>query len=181
MFNLTTFYHAIYVSFAFSVLLFGGLAFRQTLTGIEVRRLQLGEDREAFLSPLAVLVTGCLGACTLSLAAVCFRVDDPSIYVYALPLVFAVQTLQIGLRTWFQQTNVKTRGVIVRAVLLGTIVGAPFETFRTVVVARELGWLQVTITTTADTELSFRIFRKSWPRFNGILERSSACTVKTDF
>jgi hypothetical protein len=178
-FSLATFYHASYVAFAFSCLLFGALAFRQVLDNLEVRRMQLGEDFDAFLSPVACCAITAMSAVVVLASFLCYRIEHPTIYAYAFPMVLAVQTVQFALRTLFQRTNLKTRGIVIRSVLFGRVVGAPYDDIRLVEVMPEMMWLRVEIHGDTGMLAVFRIFRFSGPALTRLLQRVCVCPVRT--
>ncbi len=178
-FSVETFYHAAYVAFAFGCLLFGALAFRQILDNLEVRRMQLGEDLVALLSPIATVVLLAMMSLVVATSFVCYSVQHPTVYAYAFPLVLGAQTLQFALRAVFQRVNLKTRGLVVRSVLFGRVVGAPYETIALIVVEREMGWERVSIYDGAGVVAVFRIFRHSTTRMLRVLERACQCPIQS--
>jgi hypothetical protein len=173
-------FHAMYVAFAFSCLLFGALAFRQVLDNLEVRRMALGEDRKAYLSPVGtiVLVAGIL--LTSVVAWITFSADEPSVYSYALPLVLAVQNIQLGLRLWFQRAQVKTRGLVIRPVVLGYVQAIPFEDMVSVLVEPLPLWTTIRIETQAKVAAHFRIFRASQAQLVAILGNACSCRIEIE-
>jgi hypothetical protein len=170
-------FHAIYVAFAFACLLFGALAFRQVLDNLEVRRLGMGEDREAYLSPAGsvALIGGVL--VTVVVAAIAYRTEHPTVYAYALPLVFVVQNVQLGLRLWFQRMQVKTRGLVVRPVVLGQIRAVLFDEVSSITVVPSRLWTTITVTYAAAEVVHFRIFRISQAHVVAMLGNSCVCPV----
>ncbi len=176
-FSVETFYHAAYVAFAFGCLMFGALAFRQILDNLEVRRMQLGEDLVALLSPIATIVLIGMTSFVVAVSFVCYSIQHPTVYAYAFPMVLGVQTLQFALRAAFQRVNLKTRGIVLRSVLFGRVIGAPYETITLIVVEHEVGWTRVTIHDGAGMVAVFRIFRHSTARMLRVLERACQCPI----
>lgn len=170
-------FHAMYVAFAFACLLFGALAFRQVLDNLEVKRLGMGEDREAYLSPEGSIVLAATIVVTTVVGAFAFQVDQPSVYAYALPLVFAVQNVQLGLRLWFQRMQVKTRGLVIRPVIVGQIQAVSFDDVTSVTVLPSTLWTTITVTYAIGEAVHFRIFRVSQTRVVTMLGNSCACPI----
>jgi hypothetical protein len=176
-FNVQTFYHAGYVAFAFGCLLFGALAFRQVLDNMEVRRLRLGEDLASFVSPIACIGLLSLAAFVILIAYPCYSSVRPTVYAYAFPLVLSVQALQLALRMYYQRVNLKTHGLVVRSVLFGKIVGAPYNTLTRVEVQAEALWIRVSLHDGTGVVVVFRIFRHSSARLLSVVKRSCNCPV----
>lgn len=172
------FFHACYVAFAFSCLLFGALAFRQTLENLTVRRLKAGEDRRAFLSAPSVLVILGLLIVNAIVALICYQVEEPTVYAYALPLVILVQNVQLTLRTFFQRTVAKTKALVVRSTLLERVRVASYGEIIGITFAYDLLWVTVTIDVLPDERISFRIFRGSAPALARILLTSCVCPIR---
>jgi len=173
----TIFLHASYVAFVFACLLFGALAYRQVLENLTVRRLKAGEDRRAFLSATSVLVLVALLAVNALLAWLCFRVEEPTVYAYALPLVMLVQNAQLAMRTVFQRTVAKTKALIVRSVLLERVRVASYADIIAVEFHYSWLWVQVTLDVLPDERVTFRIFRGSAPALSRILLASCICPI----
>lgn len=173
-FDWQTFFHAGYVAFVFSVLFFGALAFRQIVDNLEVKRLQLGEDRDSFLDAPAASVLGLGWLILLFLGPVIYLNVAPSIYSYALPLIVAVQLLQLSLRTFFQRMQVKTRGLVIRSLLFGEVKGFPFSDIVMIRFVQDRFWVDVRIGL-KNEEAGFRIFSFSAASLERMLEAS--CTA----
>ncbi|MEN9795898.1 MAG: hypothetical protein RLZZ150_875, partial [Bacteroidota bacterium] len=110
----TLFFHGAYVAFAFAVLLFGALAYRQVLDNLDMRRLKFGEERASYVSAPGILLAVGVALCTVLLMGVMYSKPHESIFLYALPLILLVQTTQMFLRVVFQRTRLTTQGILVR-------------------------------------------------------------------
>ena len=174
----TTLFHAAYVAFAFGVLFFGALAYRQILDNLELRRMRMGEDRDAFLSAPSVVVLIVLTILTIVLVGLSFNTPTPSIYQYALPLIIAVQTLQMALRIWFQRIAVKTRGIVVRSALFSSVKAVPYEEGIDIEMQREFVWTTVSIVRSPGDRVVFRIFTPSVPALRRVLEAWCDCQIR---
>lgn len=170
--NSTIFFHALYVGFAFSVLFFGALAFRQIMDAAEVRELQMGEDRDSFIDGAAAAVLVLSFLLVSIIGFLCYMMAPPSIYMYALPLVLAVQVFQLGLRMVFQRTLVKTKGLVVQAVLLHKHQIVLFHEILAIRLKSSGLWVTVRIAL-PNNEVVFRIFSVSAPSFQHLM--STAC------
>jgi hypothetical protein len=175
-FDWQTFFHAAYVAFVFAVLLFGALAFRQVVDDLEVRALQLGEDRESFLDAPVALVLGSAWILVCLITMVVFARLEPSIYGYALPLILTAQILQLTLRTVFQRTQVKTRGLIVRSILFHTVRPVPYGEIVMVRFVRHRFWVEVRVGL-KNEEVGFRIFSFSAPTLEHLFEASTSAPI----
>jgi len=175
-FDWTTFLHAGYVAFVFGVLFFGALAFRQVLDNLDVRRLQMGEDRDSFVDAAGGVVSAVALSFLLLLVIVCFGILQPSIYTYAIPLVLGVQWLQITLRILYQRTLVRTRGLVVRSVLFDRVRAVPFDEIVMVRFIRGRLWTEVRIGLPKE-EIGFRIFSFSASQLQRLIEGASTAPV----
>lgn len=176
--NIRIFFHAAYVAFAFGCLLFGALAYRQILENISVRRFKAGEDRRQFASAPATLALVGLLVANVFVALLCYDVDEPSIYIYALPLVLLVQNIQIALRIVFQRTVAKTRGIVVRSTLLERVRVAWYGEVIGIEFAYEPLWVKVTLDVLPEERITFRIFRGSAPALARILQAACVCPIR---
>ncbi len=173
-FDWQTFFHAGYVAFVFGVLFFGALAFRQIVDNLEVKRLQLGEDRDCFLDAPIAVVLGSAWLGVLLLGPVMYLNLPPSVYGYALPLIIGVQLLQLSLRTFYQRTQVKTRGLVVRSIMFDKVRGLPFAEIVMIRFIQDRFWVEVRIGL-QNEEAGFRIFSFSAATLERMLQAS--CTV----
>ncbi|MBM4178327.1 MAG: hypothetical protein FJ211_03215 [Ignavibacteria bacterium] len=150
-----------YVAFAFSCILFGGLAYRQVIDSLELRASKTGEDLELFFSAPGALysVVGIL--LFVPLAWLCYGYGEPSIWRYALPLIVLSQVLQLGARVYFQRLRLRTRALVVRYVLRSRITYIMYDHIVEVRTRRLPFWTVVTITSDDTSETTFRIFRFS--------------------
>ncbi len=170
--NTEIFIHATYVAFSFAILLYGALAYRQIVDNIQTRQLRMGEDRAAFVHAPFLVLSICGALLVVPLAIVCYTKLAPSVYTYALPLVGAVQVSQLLLRTLMQQTLIRTRGIIVRSILTGSVQSLRYENM--VVVRFIPHGMFVTICVGLQTrEVRFRIFWFSAKKLEGILATST--------
>ena len=175
--DVQTLYYSAYVAFVFAVLLFGALAFRQVLDDLELRRKRVGEDRRAFLDPIAVAVILAALILTLTIAFCVVQFHEPSVYWYALPLIVGAQSLQMAFRVWFQRLQVKTKGVVVRSVLFDRLKVTPFDELGDVELRYESWWVNVTLSTPSE-RVRFRIFRHSAPMLARMIHSSCGCDVR---
>ncbi|MBU3741321.1 MAG: hypothetical protein FGM24_03435 [Candidatus Kapabacteria bacterium] len=172
------FFHAAYVAFAFGCLLFGALAYRQLLENMAVRRVKAGEDRRHFTSAPATWILIALLAFNGIVAMLCYNVDEPSIYMYALPLVLLVQNIQIALRIRFQRTVAKTKGIVVRSTLLERVRVAWYGEVIDIKFAYEPLWVKVTLDVLPEERITFRIFRGSAPALAQILQAACVSPIR---
>ncbi|MCO6466225.1 MAG: hypothetical protein J5I53_06385 [Bradyrhizobiaceae bacterium] len=172
--TLDIFFHSCYVAFVFAVLFYGALVYRQILDGFEVKKLRMGEDRDAYVDGRSAWVVIVGVVILIPLSMLCYSTVSPSIYAFALPLVFFVQISQLAMRIFFQRTLVKTRGIVVRSVLFDRVKAAPFADVIAVRMIRHAFWVEVRIALPAN-EIGFRIF----PFSAASLERlfATACTA----
>lgn len=174
--TLEIFFHSAYVAFVFSVLYFGALIYRQIIDRMEVRKLQMGEDRDAYIDAVPAGLV-CLGIVVLvPLGILCYGVFTPSIYTYALPLVVGIQCVQLGLRTLFQRTLIKTRGLVVRSVLFDRVKAIPFADIIAVRLTSRTGWVDVRVSLPT-AEIGFRIFSFSAKALEQQLQRACGAPV----
>ncbi len=170
------FLHASYVAFVFTVLLFGALAYRQVLDNADVRRLQMGEDRDSFLDGPAALLLGLGLLALVPVCIYCYGIAGPSIYAYALPQVAFVQLLQLGLRLYFQRTLVRTKGLVVRSVLFDKVRPVPYADIVAVRLTAHKSWTHVVVSLPSE-EVGFRIFSASVPTLERLLAASTTAPV----
>lgn len=175
--DIQTLSYSAYVAFVFSVLFLGSLAFRQILDELAVQRLGMGEDREAYLDPLASMVVLAAFLLTMGIAAMVFCLAEPSIYIYALPLILGAQVLQMALRVRFQRSQVKTRGLVLRSVLFERVRSVAFDVIGDVEFRYHRIWIDVALAT-PDERLRFRIFRASAPALARLFRTSCGLTVR---
>jgi len=175
--DVQTLYFSLYVAFTFAVLLFGALAFRQVLDELDVRRRRVGEDRKAFLDPLPVTIVLAAFLVFLGVAALVMTIQEPTIYLYALPLIIGVQAAQLAFRVWFQRTQVKTLGIVVRSILFEKLSVVRFEDLGDVEFRHGKCWTLVAAST-PNERILFRIFRLSAPMLADMIRTSCGCDVR---
>ncbi len=176
IFDPTILAHASYVAFAFAVLFFGALAYRQVLDNLEVRRLALGEDRRMFHNAPATLAMILYAVVVAIVGWAAFSTSNPTVYRYSLPLIVGAQWVQISLRILLQPTMVKTGGIVLRPLLLGPNRGIRYVNIISVSFHRKLLWTEVTIFEATRGPATFRIFRFSDSTLE-LLLRSSTTAV----
>lgn len=154
----TLFLHGAYVAFAFAVLLFGALAYRQVLDNLDVRRLRFGEDRASYVSAPGILISTGASLCTVLLMGLLYSTPHESIFLYALPLIMLVQNAQMFLRVVFQRTRITTNGIIVRPLLRTALSAMHFDGMITVSFRSERLWTAVTVIHASHGPVTFRIF-----------------------
>lgn len=175
--DVQTLYYSAYVAFVFAVLLFGALAFRQVLDDLELRRKRVGEDRKAFLNPIAVAAILAAVLLTITIAFCVVRFHEPSIYWYSLPLIVGAQSLQMAFRVWFQRLQVKTKGIVVRSVLFDRLKVISFDEMGDVEFRYGSWWVNVTLSTPSE-RVRFRIFQHSAPMLARMIYTSCGCDVR---
>lgn len=154
----TVFQHGAYVAFAFSVLLFGALAFRQVLDDLELRRGRSGEDLLLLYSApgMLLVLAGLLVMVAVGLA--CYEAEPPTVFRYALPLVGGVQLLQIALRLHFQRTRLRTQSIVVRPIVRPGPIVVPYADITSVTLRDARLWITVRIEHGQGEAVAFRIF-----------------------
>ena len=175
-FDWQTFFHAGYVAFVFAVLFFGALAFRQIVDNLEVKRLQLGEDRDSFLQAPTILLLGGAWSVVLVVGPFLYVNISPTVYSYALPLILSVQLLQLTMRAFFQRTQVKTRGLVVRSLMFDKVRGLPFSDIVMIRFVQDRFWVDVRIGL-KNEEAGFRIFSFSAASLERMLEASCSAPI----
>lgn len=175
-FDWQTFFHAGYVAFVFAVLFFGALAFRQIVDNLEVKRLQLGEDRDSFLHAPTILLLGGAWSVVLVVGPFLYLNISPTVYSYALPLILSVQLLQLTMRAFFQRTQVKTRGLVVRSLMFDKVRGLPFSDIVMIRFVQDRFWVDVRIGL-KNEEAGFRIFSFSAASLERMLEASCSAPI----
>lgn len=154
----TVFQHGAYVAFAFAVLLFGALAFRQVLDDLELRRRRSGEDLLLLHSAPAVLLSLLGVLVTAGIGVICFNAQPPTVFRHALPLVGGVVMAQILLRVHFQRTRIRTQSIVVRPLVRPGPIVVPYDEITDVELRHARLWVTVQITHGQDQRVAFRIF-----------------------
>jgi hypothetical protein len=154
----TVFQHGAYVAFAFSVLLFGALAFRQVLDDLELRRRRSGEDLLLLYSAPGILLSLLGVLATVGIGIVCFSAQPPTVFRHALPLVGGVQMVQILLRLHFQRTRLRTQSIVVRPLVRPGPIVVPYDEITDVEFRRARFWVTVQLTHGQGQRVAFRIF-----------------------
>ncbi len=154
----TVFQHGAYVAFAFSVLLFGALAFRQVLDDLELRRRRCGEDLLLLISAPGMLLS-LLGVTATVLAGLyCYQTEPPTVFRYALPLVGGVQMTQIILRLYFQRTRLRTQSIVIRPIVRQGPIVIPYSDITGVEIRDARIWITVLVSHSQGEAVAFRIF-----------------------
>ncbi|MEY3386475.1 MAG: hypothetical protein RIR53_1286 [Bacteroidota bacterium] len=169
--------HGAYVAFAFSVLLFGALAFRQVLDNLELRRRRSGEDLLLLYSAPGILLSALGVMATVGVGMICYSIQPPTVFRYALPLVGGVQMTQILLRLHFQRTRVRTLALVVCPIVRSSPVVIPYVDMTGVELSRELLWTTVRVLHTQGEPVAFRIFTFQRARLEQRLRLSSTATI----
>lgn len=154
----TVFQHGAYVAFAFSVLLFGALAFRQVLDDLELRRRRSGEDLLLLYSAPGILLSLVGVLATVGIGMICYNTYPPTVFRYALPLVGGVQMTQILLRLHFQRTRLRTQSIVVRPLVRQGPVVVPYEEITEVEIRDARFWVKVQLAYGQGQHVAFRIF-----------------------
>lgn len=173
----TLFFHGAYVAFAFGVLLFGALAYRQVLDNLDMRRLKFGEERASYVSAPGILVASGVAVCAILLMGVLYSKPLASIFLYALPLIFMVQTAQMFLRVVFQRTRLTTQGVIVRPMLRSGQTVVHYDAMITVSFRSERICTAVTVIDAVHGPVTFRIFAFSVSPLERIIRANSHAEI----
>lgn len=166
--------HALYVGFVFAVLLGGALVFRLFIDRREIRLLEMGEDRTSYVDGAVACLLACCSLVLIPVFILCFSTNNPTVYIYALPIVLTMQLIQLLFRFYFQRTLVKTKGILVQSMLRRSVGVAPFDD---IVVVRFLPagvWVNVRLSL-PNNEVVFRIFSFSAPSLERLL--GTACTA----
>ena len=177
MVDWTLFFHGAYVAFAFGVLLFGALAYRQVLDNLDMRRLKFGEERASYVSAPGILLAVGVALCTVLLMGVMYSKPHESIFLYALPLILLVQTTQMFLRVVFQRTRLTTQGVLVRPLLRSGQTAVHYDAMITVSFRSERLWTAVTVIDAVHGPVTFRIFAFSVAPLEKILRANSRSEI----
>lgn len=154
----TVFQHGAYVAFAFSVLLFGALAFRQVLDDIELRRRRCGEDLLLLISAPGTLLALLGVAITIVVGLYCYQTEPPTVFRYALPLVGGVQMTQIILRLFFQRTRLRTQSIVIRPIVRQGPIVIPYSDITSVEISNARLWVSVQVSHSKGEPAAFRIF-----------------------
>jgi len=154
----TVFQHGAYVAFAFSVLLFGALAFRQVLDDLELRRRRSGEDLLLLYSAPGILLLLLGVVATIGVGVVCYGTQPPTVFRHALPLVGGVQITQIFLRLHFQRTRLRTQAIVIRPLVRPGPVVVPYGEITGVELRSARFWTTVQLTYGQGQRAGFRIF-----------------------
>jgi len=163
--NLSLLPYGVYVAFAFSCILFGGLAYRQVIDMLELRSSKTGEDLDLYISASGVIyaLVALLGLSVVAWMA--YGSDSPSIWLYALPLVGLAQLVQLCLRLYFQRMRVRTRAIVIRYVLRSGMLVIDYDSIQDVEFRTRTLWTEIRITTMHGEPAAFRIFRLSEQSF----------------
>lgn len=173
----TLFLHGAYVAFAFAVLLFGALAYRQVLDDLDLRRLRFGEDRASYVSAPGILVAVIAALCSVLVMGMLYSIAHESIFLYALPLIMLVQNAQMFLRVVFQRTRVTTQGIVVRPLLRTSVAAVHYDAMITVSFRSERVWTAVTVMDAAHGPVTFRIFAFAVRPLEQILRTNSRAEI----
>ncbi|MEN9282041.1 MAG: hypothetical protein RL594_976 [Bacteroidota bacterium] len=154
----TVFQHGAYVAFAFSVLLFGALAFRQILDDLEMRRQRSGEDLLLLYSAPGLLLLMLGVSLTVAVGVFCYSLQPPTVFRHALPLVGGVQMAQIYLRLHFQRTRLRTLAIVVRPIVRPGPIVLKYADIASVEFVDARLWTTVRLTGRQGQDVTFRIF-----------------------
>lgn len=150
-----------YVAFVFSVLLFGGLAYRQINDLLDLRGSGTGEDLDLFWSARGGSLI-ILGALILApIAIVCYGYGAPSVFRYALPLVLGAQLGQLALRFRFQRMRIRTRAIVLRHIFRQGYISIPYDQIHHIELKRRYLWTVLSFHFHENEVHTFRIFRAS--------------------
>lgn len=177
-FDSTTMFHAVYVAFVFTCMFFGALAFRQVLDNMAIKAMRMGENRQYFLSAPGIVFVILGLTVSTGVGIIAWRVSQPTVYIYALPLILCAQCIQLGLRLYFQRTQVTTLGIVVRPLLLEKQRAIRFEDILHVYSKNMWLWTRITLYSNTPEPVVFRIFRFSWLGLRHILQVSCSCPVE---
>jgi hypothetical protein len=148
-FDAPTFFHALYVAFAYSWLAFGATAYRQIIDNFSIkdsRLIKMGEDIHYAYDPVMMV---CIGACVLLGIASFFLAfvwwEMPHIELYCVPLALAINTVQFWYRMKQQRLRIRTFGLIGRNIFEEGMRAIPYEDIHLVEVERDPIWNTVTM------------------------------------
>lgn len=172
--------HGAYVAFAFGVLLFGALAFRQVLDNLELRRRLSGEDLMLLYSAPGVLLSLAGIGATGIVGLICYNIEPPTVFRYALPLVGGVQMTQIMLRLHFQRTRLRTLALVVRPIVRPGPIVIPYAEMTGVDLISNMLWTTVRVTHGQGEAVAFRIFPFQRVRLEQRLRLVSSATIQSN-
>ena len=172
--------HGAYVAFAFSVLLFGALAFRQILDNLELRRRLSGEDLMLLYSAPGVLLSLAGIGVTIIVGLICYSIEPPTVFRYALPLVGGVQMTQIMLRLHFQRTRLRTLARVVLPIVRTGPIVIPYAEMTSVDLVSNMLWTSVSVTHGQAEAVTFRIFPFQRARLEQRLRLASSATIQSN-
>ncbi|MFN4986443.1 MAG: hypothetical protein ACK5BQ_06310 [Ignavibacteria bacterium] len=154
-----------YVAFAFSCILFGGLAYRQVIDMLELRSSKTGEDLDFFMSASGVVYALMATLVLIGVAWMAYSSGTPSIWLYALPLIGLAQLVQLSMRLYFQRMRLRTRAIVIRYVLRSGMNVIEYDSIQDVEFVRRTMWTEIRIGTMHGEHVAFRIFRFSEQSF----------------
>lgn len=172
--------HGAYVAFAFGVLLFGALAFRQILDNLELRRRLSGEDLMLLYSAPGVLLSALGMMVTVLVGLFCYSGQQPTVFRYALPLVGGVQMTQIILRLHFQRTRLRTLALVVRPIVRPGPIVIPYSEMTSIEINGSRLWTTIRVSHRQGEPVAFRIFPFQQARVVQRLRQSSSATILTN-
>lgn len=172
--------HGAYVAFAFSVLLFGALAFRQILDNLELRRRLSGEDLMLLYSAPGVLLSLAGIGATVIVGLICYNIEPPTVFRYALPLVGGVQMAQIALRLHFQRTRLRTLALVIRPIVRSGPIVIPYAEMTSIELISTMLWTTVRVTQGQGEAVAFRIFPFQRARLEQRLRLVSSATIQSN-
>jgi hypothetical protein len=189
-FDLLTFYHALYVAFAYSWLAFGATAYRQIIDNFSIkdsRLIKMGEDIYFTYDPLMMVWIASFVVLAIVSGMVAFVwMSFPHIELYCVPLGFMINIVQLWYRMKQQRLRVRTFGLIGRNIFEEGMRAIAYEHVHLIEVERDPIWSTVTIyySDEAETEkktdvktLKRRILPRSLPKFLAMLEQKTTAKI----
>jgi hypothetical protein len=166
-FDAPTFFHALYVAFAYSWLAFGATAYRQVIDNFSIkesRLVKMGEDIAYAYDPLMMVwIASFVGLAVLSALVAFVWVQNPHIELYCVPLGFLINIVQLRYRMSQQRLRIRTFGLIGRNIFEEGMRAIAYERVHLVEVERDPVWNVVTIYYTEENDIegkNVKIFRR---------------------
>jgi len=188
-FDAPTFFHALYVAFAYSCLAFGATAYRQIIDNFSIKDSKLvkvGEDISFAYDPLMMVWIGAFAALALLFTFIGFFVmGTPHIEMYCVPLGFLINIVQLWYRMKQQRLRIRTFGLIGRNIFEEGLRAINYDHIHLVEVERDPIWNTVSIyyTELDDTEgKNVKTFRRrmtarTLPKLLAMLQQKTTAKI----
>lgn len=188
-FDLTIFWHALYVAFAYSWLAFGATAYRQLIDKFRLRDkdiTRLGEDIYFSYDPLMIywiISFILLGILFFFIGYVWWH--EARIELYAVPLGFGINTVQLLYRLGQQRLYIRTFGIMGRNIFEENFHLLLYPQIHLIEVQRDPVWSTIILYYTDEADTTNRtvhVFRRRvtvfvLPKLLQILQQKTAATI----